>query len=251
MNTSGGGELQALLYALMLMCSAWAGLALLAVASPRRLARRPPVAAVGLWLVVAVPSLIQLTFPQLLGWLGRQPAMIRDDGQVWRLVTSAVVEDGGLAGTLFNLAVLAVIAVIAVRIWGAATALAIFVAGVVGFNVMATYVSPSAGAGSSGGTFMLAASVTGLAAVVIRRPLFAVLAAGTIADGVMLLALRDAHGEVVLAGLLVGALLGVSSSHLPQVPVFRGGTGPLPGPDLRSNRALIDLLEPVDPDGKE
>ena len=44
-----------------------------------------------------------------------------------------------------------------------------------------------------------------------------------------------------------------STSELPQVPVpvFRGGTGPRPGLDLRSNRALIDLLEPVGSDGKE
>jgi len=42
-----------------------------------------------------------------------------------------------------------------------------------------------------------------------------------------------------------------STSPLPQVPVFRGGTGPRPGLDLRSNRALIDLLEPVGSDGKE
>jgi hypothetical protein len=42
-----------------------------------------------------------------------------------------------------------------------------------------------------------------------------------------------------------------SPSRLPQVPVFRGGTGPRPGLDLRSNRALIDLLEPVGSDGKE
>ena len=31
----------------------------------------------------------------------------------------------------------------------------------------------------------------------------------------------------------------------PDLPVFRGGTGPQPGVDLRSNRALIDLLEPA------
>jgi len=34
-----------------------------------------------------------------------------------------------------------------------------------------------------------------------------------------------------------------SAGDLPPVPVFRGGTGPRAGVDLRSNRALIDLLE--------
>lgn len=31
----------------------------------------------------------------------------------------------------------------------------------------------------------------------------------------------------------------------PPVPVFRRGTGPRPGVDLRSNRALAELLDPV------
>jgi hypothetical protein len=42
-----------------------------------------------------------------------------------------------------------------------------------------------------------------------------------------------------------------STGHPPQVPVFQGGTGPRPGLDLRSNRALIELLDPARPDGTE
>ena len=42
-----------------------------------------------------------------------------------------------------------------------------------------------------------------------------------------------------------------TSRQIPQVPVFRGGTGPRPGVDLRSNRALIDLLDPAGSNGKE
>lgn len=33
----------------------------------------------------------------------------------------------------------------------------------------------------------------------------------------------------------------------PEVPVFRGGTGPMPGVELDSNRALIDLIDPAEP----
>jgi hypothetical protein len=40
-----------------------------------------------------------------------------------------------------------------------------------------------------------------------------------------------------------------STGHPPQVPVFRGGTGLRPGLDLRSNRALMELLGPFRPDG--
>jgi hypothetical protein len=32
-------------------------------------------------------------------------------------------------------------------------------------------------------------------------------------------------------------------TQAPPVPVFRGGTGPRPGIDLRSNRALIEALD--------
>jgi hypothetical protein len=32
----------------------------------------------------------------------------------------------------------------------------------------------------------------------------------------------------------------------PAIPVFRGGTGPQPGVNLRSNRALAELLDPAE-----
>lgn len=35
-------------------------------------------------------------------------------------------------------------------------------------------------------------------------------------------------------------------SPRPEVPMFRGGTGPRPGVNLRSNRALAELLDPVE-----
>lgn len=39
-------------------------------------------------------------------------------GQVWWLITSLVVQDGGIAGGLFNLAALAVIGAAAEALWG-------------------------------------------------------------------------------------------------------------------------------------
>jgi hypothetical protein len=41
-------------------------------------------------------------------------------------------------------------------------------------------------------------------------------------------------------------LAGQDPTPRPAVPVFRGGTGPHPGIDLRSNRALTELLDPVE-----
>jgi hypothetical protein len=34
-----------------------------------------------------------------------------------------------------------------------------------------------------------------------------------------------------------------ASSQGPRIPVFRGGSGPRPGVDLNSNRALLELLD--------
>ncbi len=38
-------------------------------------------------------------------------------------------------------------------------------------------------------------------------------------------------------------LLGGPVTSGPEIPVFRGGTGPAPGVELRSNAALYDLLD--------
>lgn len=38
-----------------------------------------------------------------------------------------------------------------------------------------------------------------------------------------------------------------TAGPVPQVPVFRGGTGPRPGIDLRSNRALAEVLDEDQP----
>ena len=158
-------------------------------------------AAIALWLIVAIPSLLQTPFPGLLRALERDPDQIRQHGQWWRLVTSAVVQDGGIAGTVWNLVILAVVGVVAIRAWGALRGLIIFAVGVVGFNLATTFAWPSVGAGNSAATFTLAASVTGLALVQVRDRVALLLAALTAGCGIFLLALLDAHGSAMLGGL--------------------------------------------------
>jgi membrane associated rhomboid family serine protease len=211
MSTSGGGSLNALLYLIMLACSIRAARVLLDEDVGRSLRRSLPAVAAG-WALVAIPSLLQNVVPALLDDLRRDPRLIGDHGQWWRLVTSGVVQDGGLAGTIFNLAILALIAPIAVRAWGAARAAAIFLCVLVAFNLSATFAWPETGAGNSAATFGLATSITGLALVGRPRPVVMVLAAATALDGICLLALADAHGEAVLAGLLIGLGLGSQSA---------------------------------------
>jgi hypothetical protein len=206
MSTSGGGTVNAVLYVIVLACAVRAGAAL-AGGDFAGLLRRPPVAAMALWLVVAIPSLLQIPFPGLLRALERDPDEIRQHGQWWRLVTSAVVQDGGIAGTVWNLVILAVVGVVAIRVWGSARGLIIFAVGVVGFNLVTTFAWPSVGAGNSAATFTLAASVTGLALVRLRERITMLLGALTVACAIVLLVLRDAHGVAMLGGLVIGVLV--------------------------------------------
>jgi hypothetical protein len=50
-------------------------------------------------------------------------------------------------------------------------------------------------------------------------------------------------GELVEAALRRELAEPGPSGDRPPVPVFRGGTGPRPGIELASNRALLDALE--------
>ncbi|WP_193312856.1 rhomboid family intramembrane serine protease [Georgenia subflava] len=65
-------------------------------------------------IVTAVPSLLQIPFPAVLTALQRSPAV--RDGEVWRLLTSLVVQDGGWLGTVSNLLFLLVVGATAERV---------------------------------------------------------------------------------------------------------------------------------------
>ena len=56
---------------------------------------------IAVFVVTAVPSLLQFAYPSVLTSLQRTPAI--RDGEVWRLVTSLLVQDGGWFGTISNL----------------------------------------------------------------------------------------------------------------------------------------------------
>ncbi|NLE78032.1 MAG: rhomboid family intramembrane serine protease [Rhodococcus sp.] len=161
-----------------------------------------------MWAVVAVPSVLQAVVPSLLDFFERDPAQIRD-GQWWRILTSALVQDGGLFGTVANLAVLAVVAPIAVQFWGAWRAVVLLVLGQVIFGLLTAFVFPSVGAGNSAATFTLAASMVGVVvtAHASRRELC--LAAGVVLCGVLLVLVDDAHGLAVLTGTMLGAALAI------------------------------------------
>ncbi|AKT52820.1 hypothetical protein ADJ73_12130 [Arsenicicoccus sp. oral taxon 190] len=176
----------------------------------------PRVPSLALWGVVAIPSLLQLAAPALLSGLRRDWSLI-EAGELWRLGTSAVVQDGGLAGTAFNLVILAVVLLAAQDHWRPARTWATFWVGAVLANIV---VGPSlypVGAGNSMATFILA---TALATNVLSSHTSRaarVPAMGALACVGFLLLVGDYHGYAALLGLPAGLL---------RV----GKAGPRPGP---------------------
>ncbi|MFE5705527.1 rhomboid family intramembrane serine protease [Rhodococcus koreensis] len=211
MTTSGAGWISAVLFAVVLVLASLIGSVQIGEGriGEMRLTR-PPRTAVVLWLLIAVPSLLQIVVPAVLDALERDPDQIRDH-QWWRIFTSVAVQDGGVAGTVVNLLVLAWVAPLAVRVWGGVRAVLLFVASQIIFGLFTAFLFPSPGAGNSGATLALAASFAGL--VVMQSKEWWVLAAsgGIVLAGVLLVVVDDAHGLAVLTGALLGAALATVS----------------------------------------
>ena len=211
MTTSGAGWISAVLFAVVLVLASLIGSVRIGEGRIGAVGfTRPPRTAVVLWLLIAVPSLLQIVVPAVLDALERDPDQIRDH-QWWRIFTSVAVQDGGVAGTVVNLLVLAWVAPLAVRVWGGVRAVLLFVASQIIFGLFTAFLFPSPGAGNSGATLALAASFAGL--VVMQSKDRRVLAAsgGIVLAGVLLVVVDDAHGLAVLTGALLGAALATVS----------------------------------------
>jgi hypothetical protein len=208
MSTSGTGTVFTIGYwvvlATTIACAAWL------LGDLRLRLRAPRPAALALLAVVAVPSLIELGWHGIYTALYRAPDQIKAHHQYWRLLTGSIVQDGGLEGTIFNLVVLFVIGTLAVYAWGSVRAIGLFVVGVIGFNLTATYAFASPGGGNSAATIFLAATLAGLALVRLRVVPAVAAAVVVAAAGVVLIAVNDAHGIPILAGLVVGAGLALA-----------------------------------------
>ena len=166
--------------------------------------RRPWATAVAL-LVVGVPTLAQFTLaPWLLEDLQRNWVLIVR-GQIWRLFTSLVVQDGGVVGAVFNLAALAVIGFAAERIWGARRWTAIALTAGIGAQLWGRIVQP-VGAGNSVVVFGLAAS---LAVLALQRGagLQRLLGLISLLAAAVLLVLSDIHGGAAAIGCVLGLVL--------------------------------------------
>lgn len=178
----------------------------------RTLWGHPPGAVVILWLVVTAVSGAQLFVPGWYDALYRDPEAILHRGQLWRLVTAMLVQDGWAAGMAFNLVLLAVVAVPAARYLGGPAAVSVFLGTGITLNVLGTLFG-SSGGGNSGATLALAGAVTGHAAAAVltrrvRATTSAILPAVTpLVIGSLAVAVAEYHGLAVILGFGVGALM--------------------------------------------
>ncbi|WP_327138771.1 rhomboid family intramembrane serine protease [Nocardia sp. NBC_01327] len=169
---------------------------------------RIPWAALALTVTAITGVLVQLL------WSGAMDHFDSDPSKTgwWRPVTSVFMQNGGVSGTLWNLATLAIMAALAEWIWGAPLMLALFAAGAllpghVDALVGITSVSSASRnfAGSSAATYFLGATVA--AVLLLRTPAarerLLALAAPTL--GLILWFAQDnAHGLVVVYGFVLG-----------------------------------------------
>jgi membrane associated rhomboid family serine protease len=129
--------------------------------------RRPPVVTAVVFVLTATTSVLGLLVPGVLAALQRTPQGLHGDW--WRTFTSLFVQDGGVAGTISNLAFLLVMGVLAEQVLGAWQWLVCyFGAGLVG--ELAGYAWQPRGAGNSVAICGLAGGLTVALAVEARVP---------------------------------------------------------------------------------
>jgi len=100
----------------------------------------------------------------------------------------------------------------AVLVWGPGLAFGLLAGSHLVFNLAAVFLSDDVGAGNSGATFGLGATIAGLALVrtVLQREgpawVLVAMALGVVLVGVVLIVLGDAHGIPMAGGVVLGAL---------------------------------------------
>jgi membrane associated rhomboid family serine protease len=155
--------------------------------------------------MIAVPSTLQFIFPSLLTTLQRDPVRFFH-GEGWRLVTALFVQDGGIAGTIFNLISLLFVGAIAEQLWTSRDFLLLFlIGGIVGQIVAFTW--QPIGAGNSVGNFSLAASIAVVVFIKSSLQPARIAALLAVATYIVLLALTDIHGAASLTGITLASFL--------------------------------------------
>jgi membrane associated rhomboid family serine protease len=155
--------------------------------------------------LVAIPTTLQFVIPWLLPLFERDRAMFFA-GQWWRIVTTLVVQDGGISGAIFNVITLAVVASVAEAMAGGRKLLLLFVVGGVCAEVVALSWQP-VGAGNSIANFSVAGGVIACCLMRPRPWRIVAVALVTLTAHLALLVMHDIHGAAALIGFALGQIL--------------------------------------------
>jgi membrane associated rhomboid family serine protease len=152
--------------------------------------------------VLVAAALLQWLLPGVLSTFRRDAARI-EAGEWWRLASTLFVQDGGAAGTAFNVVSLLMVGWVAEQIWGHRRWLIIFFGGGLLSETIAMRWQPIGG-GNSVANFSLAGAI--LVMCVRRRTTTGVFltAAAALVAGVVLALARDIHGAATLFGASAG-----------------------------------------------
>ena len=171
-----------------------------------------------LLLIVGTPTILQFIFPSILPLFERNRDRVLS-GELWRMVTALVFQDGGINGAIFNLVGLFFIGMIGETVWGSRRLFTIFWFGGVCSEIVGLFWQPI-GAGNSIANLSIAASIVAWCIVNCRRLPVIVLAILTIGSYLGLFLLKDIHGAAGFIGLALGfGLLWWDKKHnqLPQI----------------------------------
>jgi hypothetical protein len=226
MDTSGDGLANVLLYLLVLALFVQVGLRLLRASI---LPRRFPIVAVVTTIVVGLPSLLQYVWPVLARTLARNPDLTLHSGQWWRVLTALLAQDGGLAGSIFNLIVVACVTLIGEWVWGRWRTIVLFLSPSIVLNLLAIVLWHASGGGSSFASDGLLMSLCGLALLTLRDRIAKICSGAAILVGIALIVfLDDAHGVALLLGAALGILFALPRLRVRQKVRKQRQKSPLP-----------------------
>lgn len=167
-------------------------------------------------LVLTVFGIMQAFSPLLQTLLERNMVLIFS-GQWWRLFTSLLVQDGGLAGTIFNIIALLIIGSLAEQSWKRFEWLVIFLIGGILTNCLALFWQPI-GAGNSIANFSLAGSLFMLSFFVHKQKFSQIISILGVILALVLLCMHDIHGIAVFIGMIIGLLLSWKTRPIVKSP---------------------------------
>ncbi|MFF8374397.1 hypothetical protein ACF05W_37155 [Streptomyces lydicus] len=173
--------------------------------------RPVPWVAVGLTVLAVAGVVLQLC------WSGAMAALDQDPAKSgwWRVFTSVFMQNGGVAGALWNIATLAFVGALAQWLWGGPLTALLFVAGILLPEHIDALLGLGGGpstdprnfAGSSGATYFLGATLALALLMRTRERKQQALAVGVPVLGLLMwLVQENGHGMVAVYGFALGTL---------------------------------------------